>query len=312
MSSKWLAIGLLSGVFWALDTLLIEKAIYNIDIPSHIIILIPLAIALLHDLFSSIWLLVNILVKKDSKELIRSIKDKNSYIICFAALAGGPIGMTFYVLSISFSNASIAATISTIYPAIGCIIAFLFLKEKVKLINIFGIFLIIISTFYIGLDVDSIKNSSSLGFIFALICALGWGLESSICSYALKKELKYNIALLFRQLTSTITYSLIIYLFFTIEDIGETLSILNKEITFLLIPISLVGSISYLLYYKAIGGLGPIKAMGLNISYSAWSIILGFTIFNQHFYINLLLISFVIITGSLLTNINERNKVRYS
>ncbi|MEX6253881.1 EamA family transporter [Providencia huaxiensis] len=209
-------------------------------------------------------------------------------------------------LSISYSNASIASTVSTIYPAIGCIIAFIFLKERIKFVNILGIMLVMLSTFYLGLDINSIKNSSLLGFLFALICALGWGLESSICSYALNNNLKYNIALLFRQITSSIIYILIIIIFFGLAEIKEGLSILLNGLFFYLIPISLVGTISYLFYYNAIGFLGPIKVMGLNISYSAWSIILGFTIFNQDFYLTLLFISAIIISGSLLTNINNK------
>ncbi|EMN5658624.1 DMT family transporter [Providencia rettgeri] len=306
MNSKWIVIGLLSGIFWALDTLLLDKNISKIHIPDYLFILIPLLIALFHDFFSSLWLLLNIQIKNEQKELLYSLKKKNSYIICLAALAGGPIGMSFYILSISYSNASIASTVSTIYPAIGCIIAFIFLKERIKFVNILGIMLVMLSTFYLGLDINSIKNSSLLGFLFALICALGWGLESSICSYALNNNLKYNIALLFRQITSSIIYILIIIIFFGLAEIKEGLSILLNGLFFYLIPISLVGTISYLFYYNAIGFLGPIKAMGLNISYSAWSIILGFTIFNQDFYLTLLFISAIIISGSLLTNINNK------
>ncbi|EPO5266052.1 DMT family transporter [Providencia rettgeri] len=307
MSSKWILIGLLSGVFWALDTLLLDNNMANIKITAHLFILIPLMIAFFHDFFSSIWLLINIQIKNDQKELIYSLKKKNSYVICLAALAGGPIGMSFYILSISYSNASIAATVSTIYPAIGCVIAFIFLKEKIKTINILGIMLVIMSTCYLGLDIETIKNSSLLGFLFALICAFGWGLESSICSYALKNNLKYNIALFLRQVTSSILYLLIIMSFFKTSDIKESLNILFNGFIIYLIPISLIGTISYSFYYNAIGFLGPIKAMGLNISYSAWAIILGFTIFSQEFYYNLLFISIIIIAGSLLTNVNNKN-----
>ncbi|MEX6318832.1 hypothetical protein [Providencia huaxiensis] len=51
MNSKWIVIGLLSGIFWALDTLLLDKNISKIHIPDYLFILIPLLIALFHDFF---------------------------------------------------------------------------------------------------------------------------------------------------------------------------------------------------------------------------------------------------------------------
>lgn len=47
-----------------------------------------------------------------------------------AAVIGGPIGMTGYVLAINYMGASIGAVASAVFPAIGAILAYFFLKEK--------------------------------------------------------------------------------------------------------------------------------------------------------------------------------------
>ncbi|WP_082970787.1 EamA family transporter [Morganella psychrotolerans] len=140
------------------------------------------------------------------KKLVNSLKQKDSYIICLAALSGGPIGMSCYILGIYYSSASIAATVSTIYPALGCLFAYIFLRVKTTFVNFLGLLLVIITTAYIGLNLDSFNHISLLGFLFSLGCAVGWGLESTICSYALKNNLSYEIALFLRQLTSSIIY----------------------------------------------------------------------------------------------------------
>ncbi|HEK3188102.1 TPA: EamA family transporter [Proteus mirabilis] len=302
--NKFTIIGLLSGFFWAIDTILIDYNISSINL-FNFTILFSLSIALLHDFFSSIWLLLYIIISKRTNVLIKSLKEKNNYIICLAAVNGGPIGMTCYMLGIYYGNSSIAATISTIYPALGCLFAYIFLKIKTRIINFIGLIIVIISTIYIGLNLESFSQLSLLGFLFSLGCATGWGLESTICSYALKNKLDYNIALLLRQSTSSIIY-LIIILFFYKTEIISIINIINSySLISIIAAIAIFGTISYLFYYKSIDSLGPIKAMGLNISYSAWAILLG-SILGYGLSPLLLLISIIIITGSLITNLKTK------
>ncbi|GAA0352418.1 hypothetical protein GCM10009131_34670 [Morganella psychrotolerans] len=72
-----------------------------------------------------------------------------------------------------------------------------------------------------------------------------------------------------------------------------------------MLVIAIFGALSYLFYYRAIGELGPIKAMGLNISYSAWAILLG-PLLGYELSPLLLLLSAVIIAGALITNLQSK------
>ncbi|HID9742988.1 DMT family transporter [Providencia rettgeri] len=305
--NKSIFIGLASGILWAFDTILVDYNISNINYLKYTIIF-SICIAFLHDFFSSIWLFLYIIISGKKNILIQSFKKSDSYVICLAALSGGPIGMTCYILAIYHSNASIAATISTIYPALGCLFAYIFLKIKTTITNFIGLLLVIITTAYIGLNLESFDQISFLGFLFALGCAIGWGLESTICSYALKNDLNYNIALFLRQLTSSIIYLLIITFFLKKELPNVIELILHNSLILKMAVIAIFGSLSYLFYYKAIGELGPIKAMGLNISYSAWAILLG-PFLGYTLSPLLLVLSITIIIGALITNLQPKEAI---
>lgn len=73
--NKFTIIGLLSGFFWAIDTILIDYNISSINL-FNFTILFSLSIALLHDFFSSIWLLLYIIISKRTNVLIKSLKEK--------------------------------------------------------------------------------------------------------------------------------------------------------------------------------------------------------------------------------------------
>ena len=49
--------------------------------------------------------------------------------VSLAAIIGGPVGMTGYVLSIANRGASIGAVVSAIFPTIGALLACIFLKD---------------------------------------------------------------------------------------------------------------------------------------------------------------------------------------
>ena len=59
-------------------------------------------------------------------------------------ILGGPVGMTGYYLAVKYIGAGHAATISSLYPAIGAVLAFIFLKEKIGKRGWFGLVLAIL------------------------------------------------------------------------------------------------------------------------------------------------------------------------
>ena len=79
----------------------------------------------------------------------------------------------------------IAATHIHYLPGIRLLVCLYISESKTTFVNFLGLLLVIITTAYIGLNLDSFNQISLLGFLFSLGCS-GLGLESTICSYALK------------------------------------------------------------------------------------------------------------------------------
>ncbi|HDR7712791.1 TPA: hypothetical protein QCX89_004869 [Bacillus cereus] len=86
------------------------------------------------------------------------------------------------------------------------------MKERLKFLNWIGLTISIIFIIVLGLSNNNGDSKSSLmGFLFVCICVISWSLEGVICAYGVKNnELTAEEALLIRQLTSALTYGILI------------------------------------------------------------------------------------------------------
>lgn len=268
--------GMMAGIFWALDTVILGIAMAKSSFVSteQAIFLAPFVSAFLHDAFSSIWAAVNNLIKGNIKNVINLLKSKNGKIVMLAAVIGGPVGMTGYVLSINYLGPSIGAVASATFPAIGSVLAYFFLKEKIKWYQWIFLLLSLLGVYGISYSPELNIKNFWVGIIGTLCCAFGWGIEAVILAKAMyDPNAKNEYVLQIRQTTSAIVHGIIILPI--IKGWGFTANLFTTSIdTIVIIAISaLCGTISYLCYYKAISKLGAAKAMGLNITYAAWSIV---------------------------------------
>lgn len=155
----------------------------------------------------------------------------------------------------------------------------------------------------LGMTSPEAPKNIALGIFFALLCVLGWGCESVIIAYGMKTDVLPEIALQTRQLVSALIYG-----FFIIPTIGGfplVHTIFHSSTVLLLALTALAGTVSYLCYYRSIDDLGAIKAMGLNISYSAWAVFIGI-FFSGSVSLKELILAFVIVLGSILTTDNPK------
>ena len=304
---KGLFFGLFSGITWALDTVLIGVVLSSSLFLStnEIIFLAPLISTFLHDTMSSVWMIIYTALRKDLKNTFSKFKTKSGLFVMLGALLGGPIGMTFYVLAVKYIGASYTASISAIYPAIGALFAYIFLKDRLTLKNCLGLFISILFIFLLGYSSGEFNSPNYLlGFMFALVTVLGWGLECVICAHGMKgNQVSPEQALQIRQLVSTFTFALLIIPFFKGYPLVAEVMISTEFILIGLIALS--GTTSYVFYYKAIYTLGPTRAMALNITYSSWAIILGYFIVGTPITLKLIVCSLMIIFGSILTVANS-------
>lgn len=275
--------GIIAGITWAIETIVLGIALKMTPFvgTEQAIILAPFVSTFLHDFCSAIWSCVYNGIRGNLKNVIKALKTKSGKYVALAAVIGGPIGMTGYVLSVSNMGAAIGAVASAIFPAIGAILAYVFLKEKMSWYR-WGFLLLSLLGVY-GLSYSPEINITNfwLGFAGTLMCAFGWGIEAVIIAKCVRDDAVTNeIALQIRQTTSAIVYGTVILP--GIKGWGFTLSLFDDS-DWLLPTIAIAAffaTVSYLFYYKAISQIGASKAMALNITYSAWAVV--FTVVFLH------------------------------
>lgn len=292
--------GLLSGLFWGLDTVILGIALIMTPFVSttQALFLAPFISTFIHDLCSSFWMLIYMGFHKEYKRVIRAFKTRSGKFIVLAALLGGPVGMTGYVLSIKYIGASYTAIISALYPAIGAFLSFVFLKEKMKKYQMVGLAISILGVIALGYTPGG-GDVKLIGFLFALMCVFGWASEAVIIAYGLKDlQISDREALMIRQFTSAIFYGIIILPL--AKGWGLTTEILTTSTAAFILLAALFGTTSYLFYYKAIHKIGASKAMSLNITYSAWAIIFGALLLGETVTLKSVICAIVIVGGSII------------
>lgn len=271
--------GWLSGFLWALDTVLLGMVLSTL-MPDEsfrsAVWIVPLVSAWFHDLFSTCWLFLLTLLSGKLGQLKKACCTRHGLVVVVAAVLGGPVGMTGYLTAIENIGSGYTACISAFYPAFGALLARVFLKEQLHPIQYAG--LLIALTGVMGIGWMSAEEGESfepmIGIFAALICVVGWGSEAVLGSYAMRHETVDNhVALQIRNAVSAAAYGVLLW---GVADVGAVKPF--ESILYLISGCALVGTMSYLFYYKAISILGASKGMALNITYSAWALLLGFVL----------------------------------
>ena len=306
--------GIIAGVTWAVETIILGIALAMSPFCSteQAVLLAPFASTFLHDLFSAVWSCVYNGVRGNLRAVGRALKTKSGKFVALAAVIG-PVGMTGYVLSVANMGASIGAVASSIFPAIGAVLAYIFLKEKMSWYR--WIFLILSLLGVYGLSYSPEINITNfwLGFAGTLMCAFGWGIEAVIIAKCVQDDaVTDEIALQIRQTTSAIVYGVI--LLPILKGWGFTVSLFHG--TGWLIPViaiaALFATASYLFYYRAISQIGASKSMALNITYAAWAVVFSVIFLGQTELLNpfTILCTVVVLVFAILAGADYKDLVK--
>lgn len=266
------------------------------------IFICSLTIAFINDLFSSIWLICNLLRTKKIGKFIYIFKRKVVYFLILGSILGGPIGMAGYLLGVKYIGPSYTASFSAFYPAIGTVLSYVFLKEKIDFrmkigVIISGVGILFLS--YAPIDLE-IYPHYILGIFFSSFCVIGWALECVIASYSMRYEdVEPEVAITLREVISTLFYGIVIIPIIK----GYTLVnliFMDKKILLLICLVALIGSLSYLFWYRAIDDIGASRGMALNITYVIWAIIFEKILIGNELNIKFIGASIIIILGVIL------------
>ena len=263
--------GVLSGMLWGLDTVVLAMALALIPFAGSPDA--PLTGAFLHDAASAIILLVYMAVRGRLRDTLAAVRTRSGKAVMLAALLGGPVGMSGYLIAINNIGPGYTAIISTFYPAFGTLLAFLLLKERMRPGQIIALLVALAAVAVSGWSSDAPTGSALLGVLGALGCVIGWGSEAVLLAWGMRDDAVDNeTALHIRQTTSGLTYLLVVIpvsgsFHFAVRQAAVSTA------TGVVALAALTGAASYLFYYKAIDTIGASRGMALNISYSAWAVV---------------------------------------
>ena len=281
--------GIIAGITWAVETIVLGIALAMSPFVSteQAVLLAPFASTFLHDAFSAIWSCVFNGVKGNLPGVVGALKTKSGRFVALAAVIGGPVGMTGYVLSVANMGASIGAVASAVFPAIGAVLAYFFLKEKMQWYRWFFLILSLLGVYGLSYSPEINITNFWLGFAGTLMCAFGWGIEAVIIAKSVQDDaVTDEIALQIRQTTSALVYGIIILP--VMRGWGFTFSLFSGTgwlISTIAIA-ALFATGSYLFYYKSITQIGASKAMALNITYSAWAVVISVIFLGDYSLLN--------------------------
>jgi len=226
---------------------------------------------------SAIWGAGFAAIKGKMRELRRSLKTKPGRTLVIAALVGGPISGSAFVIALMMAG-PIATPITALCPAIGAIFSRIFFKQKLNARMIGGIIVCVIASFLIGmqgLGADAPENMF-IGILIALICAFGWGFEGCVAGHA-TSMIDYEIAVLIRQITTGLAGLFILVPLFAIigGDISQAIYVTGRTVTDMgSMPIFLISGFfalfAFSLWYKGNSMCGTALGMAANGAYSFW------------------------------------------
>lgn len=307
--------GLLSGILWGLDTVIL-----GIGLALAPYIGTPEALAyasivgsFLHDAFCALWLFGYMAIRNRLGDTLAALKTHSGKVVIVGALLGGPIGMTGYVVAIANLGAAYTAIISAFYPAVGAFLAFLLLKEKMSKGQLAALFLGLFGVMSMSLlsAGDSQVMNAPLGLFGALLTVVGWGSEAVLCAWGMQDDSVDNeTALQIRETTSALVYGLVV-----LPVMGAwafTAHAITSLATGYICLAGLAGAASYLFYYKGIAVIGASRAMALNISYSAWAVVFGLILLGTVPTLETIVCCIVILVGTILAACDWNELFRFA
>lgn len=284
---KGIMIGLFSGISYGLYsafmTLGMTKGVwgdwYGANTAGLSLIAITYVLGALgsavNDTCSAIWAVIFASVQGKLGDFFRTVNTAPGRLMVLAALVGGPIASTAYVVGLQMAG-SIVIPITALCPAIGAILARILYKEKITKRTALGIGICVAASFIIGsssIGADGAENAL-LGMSIAFIAALAWGFEGCVAGYG-TSMIDSEIGITIRQLTSGLANLIILVPLFAwiAGDIGLSVDLSLQAFTSgpAMIWFALSGFfafVSFMSWYRGNSMVGTALGMALNATYS--------------------------------------------
>lgn len=227
------------------------------------------------DTCSAVWAVGIALAKGKLGDFFRCIRTKPGLIMVGAAVIGGPLASTAYVVGLQQAG-SIVVPISALCPAIGAILGRVLFKQQLNARMILGIAICFIASAMIGstgLGEDAPPNLF-IGLLFGFLAALGWGIEGCVCGYS-SSMIDPEIGITIRQVTSGLSNLIILVPIFSMIAGVNGLDMVVQAFTdgdamIWFIVAGFGAYLGFMLWYKGNAMCGAALGMSCNGAFSFW------------------------------------------
>ncbi len=228
-----------------------------------------------NDTCSAVWSLIMAGVRGKLGDYFRTLNSKPGRLIMLAALMGGPIANSAYVIGLA-SAGSLIVPISALCPAIGAILSRILYKQKLNKRMLLGIAICVSASALIGISsmTGGAHKGVAVGIICAIVAALGWGIEGCIAGYG-TAMVDSEIGITIRQVTSGLSNLLIFIPVIAIVggNAGNSFHLTAQAFTsssaMIWFAVSgLCAYLSYMTWYKGSSMTGVALGMATNGTYS--------------------------------------------
>lgn len=230
-----------------------------------------------NDTLSAIWALVYAGVRGKLGDFFRCIHTTPGRVMILAALVGGPISSTAYVVGLQMAG-SIVIPITALCPAIGAVLGRVLYKQKLSRRMVLGIAICVFASFMIGsasIGGDAPKGMF-LGICIAFIAALGWGFEGCVAGYG-TSMIDAEIGIAIRQTVSGVSNLIILVPIFGMMAGGMKVSTSLVVQAFASGPAMIwfaisgfCAFVSYMTWYRGNSMCGAALGMACNGTFSFW------------------------------------------
>ncbi len=282
---KGILIGLGSGMLWGFNNLFFaggyarfSAAVMGIgDTKWLFTLIIPLIGAAANDGFAAFSLLIYNGIRGLLKQIFSGFRTKGGRVICAAALLGGPVGQLSYCMGIAMAGSMYALMITALYPIIGCLLSWIFLKQKISARMWIGVVLSVIGAILANyVPLYDPPERFYLGALCSGIAAFSWGAEIVLAVRGME-EIEPDVAITIREIVSGVI--LVATACFLVKDTALTWNILSQT-TFVSAPFFLgagvAAGLSYAMWYSANRLIGCAKGTATNSTFIVWGVLLNF------------------------------------
>jgi len=275
--------GVLYGFYTAFMTLGMSKGVWidwydvNSGLSAFAVMYLLSALgAATTDTCSAAWAIGIAGVRGRLGDFFRCIKTKPGLVMVAAAVIGGPIASTAYVVGLQKAG-SIVVPISALCPAVGAILGRFLFKQTLNARMMLGIGICFLASFMIGstgLELDA-PDGLLVGLFFGFLAAVCWGIEGCVCGYG-TAMIDSEIGITIRQVTSGLSNLIILVpLFGMLSGDVNTFGLVATSFTdgasiIWFVCAGLSAYLTFMFWYKGNSMCGAALGMSCNGTFSFW------------------------------------------